>query len=70
MTGQRYISPEIINSNTKHFREGKEEGLREGKEEGAKEKAIDIARKLKATGVDDAVIMATTGLDENELKSL
>ena len=98
MTGQRYISPEIINSNVKHFREGKEEGLREGKEEGLREgkeeglregkeeglregkeeglregerkKATDIARKLKAAGVDDAVILATTGLNENELKSL
>lgn len=74
MTGQRYISPEIINSNTKHFREGKEEGLREGKEEGLREgerkKATDIARKLKAAGVDDAVILATTGLNENELKLL
>lgn len=66
MTGQRYISPEIINSNTKHFREGKEEGLREGE----RKKATDIARKLKAAGVDDAVILATTGLNENELKLL
>ena len=65
---------DINNSNVKHFREGKEEGLREGKEEGMKEgerkKALDIARKLRAAGVDDAVILATTGLEENELKSL
>ena len=63
---------DINNSNTKHFREGKEEGLREGKEEGLREgerkKAMDIALKLKAAGVDDAVIIATTGLNENELK--
>ena len=65
---------DINNSNVKHFREGKEEGLREGKEEGMKEgerkKALDIALKLRAAGVDDAVILATTGLEENELKSL
>ena len=54
----------------KHFREGKEEGLRESKEEGAKEKTFEIARKLKAAGVDDAVILATTGLDANELRLL
>ena len=70
MTSQRYISPEITNSNTKHFREGKEEGLREGKEEGAKEKAVEIARKLKAASVDDAVILATTGLTKEEIIQL
>ena len=63
---QRYISPEIVNSNVKHFREGKEEGLKEGE----RKKSLEIARKLKAAGVADAVIIATTGLDENELKSL
>ena len=46
----------------KHFREGKEEG--------AKEKTFEIARKLKAAGVDDAVILATTGFDANELSLL
>ena len=64
------IRTEINNNNVKHFREGKEEGLRESKEEGAKEKTFEIARKLKAAGVDDAVILATTGLDANELRLL
>lgn len=66
MTGQRYISPEIHNSNVKHFREGKEEGLREGLKEGI----LQVAKNMKAAGVDDSVIIATTGLNENELKSL
>lgn len=66
MTGQRYISPEIHNSNVKHFREGKEEGLREGLEKGI----LQVAKNMKAAGVDDSVIIATTGLNENELKSL
>lgn len=70
MTGQRYISPEIHNSNVKHFREGKEEGLKEGKEEGLKEGILQVAKNMKAAGVDDSVIMATTGLNEDELKSL
>ena len=39
-------------------------------EEGAKEKAIEIARKLKAAGVDDAVILATTGLTKEEINQL
>ena len=65
---------DINNSNVKHFREGKEEGLREGKEEGLREggrkKSLEIARKLKAAGVDDAVIRTTTGLNEDELNTL
>ena len=41
MTCLRYISPEINNSNVKHFREGKEEGLREGLEKGI----LQVAKK-------------------------
>ena len=61
---------DINNSNMKHFREGKEEGLKEGKEEGLKEGILQVAKNMKAAGVDDSVIMATTGLNEDELKSL
>ena len=53
---------DINNSNVKHFREGKEVG--------AKEKTLDIARKLKAAGVEDAVILVTTGLKREELDNL
>jgi predicted transposase/invertase (TIGR01784 family) len=66
MTCLRYISPEINNSNVKHFREGKEEGLREGLEKGI----LQVAKKMKAAGVDEAVILATTGLNEDDLNSL
>ncbi len=66
MTCLRYISPEINNSNVKHFREGKEEGLREGLEKGI----LQVAKKMKAAGVDEAVILATTGLNEDEFNSL
>ena len=41
MTCLRYISPEINNSNVKHFRESKEEGLREGLEKGI----LQVAKK-------------------------
>ena len=70
MTSQRNISPEINNSNVKHFREGKEEGLKEGLKEGERKKSIEIARKLKAAGVDNAVIFATTGLTKEEINRL
>ena len=62
MTSQRYISPEITNSNTKHFREGKEEG--------AKEKAIEIAHKLKAAGMPLESIASMTGLPKEEIEKL
>ena len=69
---------DINNSNVKHFREGREEGLKEGKEEGlkegkevgAKEKTMEIARNLKAAGVNIAVIQSTTGLGEEEIERL
>ena len=69
---------DINNSNVKHFREGreeglkegKEEGLKEGKEEGAKEKTMEIARNLKAAGVNIAVIQTTTGLSKEEIEEI
>ena len=57
---------DINNSNVKHFREGKEEGLKEGE----RKKSLEIAIKLKAAGVDEAVIVATTGLAKEEISRL
>ena len=61
---------DINNSNVKHFREGKEEGLREGLKEGERKKSLEIALKLKTAGVDEAVIVATTGLTKEEISRL
>ena len=61
---------DINNSNVKHFREGREEGLKEGKEVGAKEKTMEIARNLKAAGVNIAVIQSTTGLSKEEIEEI
>ena len=66
MTGQRYISPEIINSNTKHFREGKEEGLREGLEKGI----LQVAKNMKAAGMSAVSIAKMTGLPKEEIEKL
>jgi predicted transposase/invertase (TIGR01784 family) len=65
---RRYFNPEndINNSNIKHFRDGKEEGLKEGE----RKKAMEIARNLKTAGVDTAVIQVTTGLTEEEISQL
>ena len=66
MTGQRYISPEIINSNVKHFREGKEEGLREGVEKGI----LQVAQNMKAAGMSIETIATMTGLTIEEIEKL
>ena len=56
------------------LKEGKEEGLREGKEEGLREGLekgiLQVAKNMKAAGVDDAVILATTGLTKEEIDKL
>ena len=50
--------------------EGREEGRREGVEAGQREKALEIARKLKDTGVELSVIVSATGLTEAEVENL
>ena len=57
---------DINNSNVKHFREGREEGLREGMEKGI----LQVAKNMKAAGVDTVVISSTTGLSEEEISQL
>jgi len=42
---------------------GREEGLEKGREEGASDKAIEIAKNLKQSGVTSEVIKEVTGLD-------
>ena len=38
--------------------------------EGERKKSLEIALKLKAAGVDEAVIVATTGLTKEEISRL
>ncbi|MEM7402890.1 MAG: hypothetical protein AAF310_02565, partial [Myxococcota bacterium] len=54
----------------KGLQEGHQKGLQEGHEKGAKDKAIEIAKALKATGVDLATIAAASGLSQQEIKAL
>ena len=49
---------DINNSNVKHFREGVAQGI------------LQVAKNMKAAGVDDAVILATTGLTKEEIEKL
>ena len=50
--------------------EGLAEGRAEGKAEGRNEEKIRIAKALKENGVADNIIVATTGLSENEIAML
>ena len=50
--------------------EGHEKGLAEGLAEGAKNKAIEVARFLKASGAAIALIMGATGLTKEEIDSI
>ena len=50
--------------------EGHEKGLAEGLAEGAKNKAIEVARFLKASGPAIALIMGATGLTKEEIDSI
>ncbi|MBQ6955006.1 MAG: hypothetical protein IJP80_00095, partial [Bacteroidales bacterium] len=50
--------------------EGREEGRAEGREEGRAEEAMNIARKMKASGMSDDTIMQLTGLQAEDLRNL
>ena len=50
--------------------EGRAEGRAEGREEGAMNKAIEVARFLKASGSPIELIMGATGLTKEEIDSI
>ena len=52
------------------LQKGFEEGLQKGIEEGRKKSLIEIARNMKKLGVSTEVITQSTGLSEEEIKSL
>ncbi len=49
---------------------GLEKGLAKGREEGSMTKALDMARNLKALGVEIAVIVQASGLTEEQVAAL
>ena len=58
------------------YQKGKEEGMEkgmekgraEGKEEGMNQRSLEIARKMLAQGMDEAMVMDMTGLTAEEIK--
>mgnify|MGYP001726531747 CR=1 FL=1 len=60
------------------YQKGKEEGMEkgmekgraEGKEEGMNQRSLEIARKMLAQGMDEAMVMDMTGLTAKEIKQM
>ena len=51
-------------------REGMEKGIAIGTEKGAQAKALEVARKMKARGLEDGLISEMTGLPVVEIRKL
>jgi predicted transposase YdaD len=51
-------------------KKGREEGRDEGREEGEKKKALDVAKRAKAKGMDIIDIIELTGLSKEEIEKL
>ena len=60
------------------YQKGKEEGMEkgiekgraEGKEEGMNQRSLEIARKMLAQGMDEAMVMDMTGLTAEKIKQI
>ena len=59
-----------IKERAKGKKEGKAEGKADGKMEGRKERTIEIVRKMRAEGMDDALIAKVTELSESEVAAI
>ena len=60
----------IEDSYQKGKEEGMEKGRAEGKEEGMNQRSLEIARKMLAQGMDEAMVMDMTGLTAEEIKQM
>ena len=60
----------IDDSYQKGMEKGMEKGRAEGKEEGMNQRSLEIARKMLAQGIDEAMVMDMTGLTAEEIKLL
>ena len=52
------------------YQKGKEEGRAEGLEKGMNQRSLEIARKMLAQGMDEAMVMDMTGLTAEEIKQM
>ena len=47
-----------------------QQGMEKGKEEGMNQRSLEIARKMLAQGMDEAMVMNLTGLTAEEIKQM
>ena len=52
------------------MKQGMEKGRAEGMEEGMSQRSLEIARKMLAQGMDEAMVMDLTGLTAEEIKQM
>ena len=52
------------------YQKGKEEGMEKGIEKGMNQRSLEIARKMLAKGMDEAMVMDMTGLTAEEIKQM
>jgi predicted transposase/invertase (TIGR01784 family) len=50
--------------------QGREQGIEQGREQGERRNAVETARKMKAEGLDSALICRITGLSQKEVAEL
>jgi predicted transposase/invertase (TIGR01784 family) len=54
----------------KGIEKGRESGIKEGRAEGVAEERLKTAKRMKAAGMDSALIVEFTGLSEDEVMAL
>ena len=54
----------------KGMKQGMEKGMKQGMEKGMNLRSLEIARKMLAQGMDEAMVMDMTGLTAEEIKQL
>ena len=54
----------------KGMKQGMEKGMKQGMEKGMNLRSLEIARKMLAQGMDEAMVMDMTGLTAEEIKQM
>ena len=52
------------------MKKGMKQGMEKGMEQGMSQRSLEIAKKMLATGMDEATVMDMTGLAAEEMKLL
>ena len=66
----RDIKNSVDTAKREGIAEGMKQGMEKGRAEGMSQRSLEIARKMRANGMDEASIMDMTGLTAEEIKLL